>query len=348
MKKIYSFVIVFFIALAVQAQLVLNENFAGYANGNLSGQGRWLSENTGNEVVVNNINPLIYSTYSCGGQYITIDNVSGKDPYKPFAAKIQTNASKTVFMSFVVRINDVVSNTGFLTLVLRDTTSLTPDVPCRFYVQKEYSPSNDIQFGIAVGSGAASFTTTDGKWAKGATYLIVIRYDIVNGGADQAYLWVNPSTALEPSPGASNTFSFALSTSGEVSYGTQWNALQIFQSGSNTPKGDFDAFRVAEGATSALAWEYLSPASVPLPAQQNNRFMLLPNPVKNVLTIQHPMVVADGHIQILNVHGMLLKDKRLPANAINSTIDLSDFASGLYYIVFKSGSDVFAQKVLKQ
>ena len=73
-----------------------------------------------------------------------------------------------------------------------------------------------------------------------------------------------------------------------------------------------------------------------------------PNPVKNALMIQHPKVTTDGHIQIVSANGQMLKDIRLAANAVISNVDMSGFASGLYHIVFKSGSDVFSKTVLKQ
>ncbi|OQP57682.1 hypothetical protein A3860_08605 [Niastella vici] len=347
MKKMYSFVMVSFIALTVHAQLVLNENFTGYTNGALKGQGRWGEENTGSQVVVNDARPLLYTTYSCGGQYITTDHVDGKDPYKPFSAKIQTTTSKTVFTSFVIRVNEVMSNIGFFYLVLRDTTALTPNIACRFFVQQEPGASKEIQFGIAVGIGNAAFTTTDARYNTGNTYLIVIRYDIVNDGPDKAFLWVNPSTVAEPAPGSKCTASFALSTTGEVPYGPQWNALQLFQSGMYTPAADLDAFRVAEGTTSSVAWDYLGIQTAALPGERTD-FGLSPNPVLSKLKIEYPQVATDGHVQILNVQGMLMKDLWLPANTNASTIDMSSFASGLYFVLFHNGSTVVVKKVLKQ
>jgi hypothetical protein len=348
MKKIYSFVMVSFIALTAPAQLVLNENFTGYLNGNLAGQGKWRSENTGNEVMVNNGSPLTYSTYSCGGSYIHTDHIDGKDAYKPFSTKIVTTSSKTVYMSFVVRINEVISNTGFFYLVLRDTSALTPNIACRFFVQKEPGTGNEIQFGIAVGSGEASYTSTAGSWREGSTYLIVIRYDIVNDGDDRAYLWVDPATTSEPAVNAGNTPSFTVSSTGEVNYGREWNALQVFQSGKYTPAGDLDAFRVAEGATSAIAWNYLgiatAPTPPPLPVEVS--FRLSPNPVTNMLEIQYPPM-ADGHIQIIGPTGKLVKDLRIPANTAISTINMSSMASGVYYVLFFYGPYMSVKKVLK-
>jgi len=347
MKKMYSFVMVSFIALTVHAQLVLNENFTGYTNGPLKGQGRWGEDNTGSQVVVNDARPLMYSTYSCGAQYITTDHIDGKDPYKPFSAKIRTTDNKTVFTSFVVRVNEVMSNTGFFYLVLRDTTALTPNIACRFFVQKEPGAGNEIQFGIAVGTGSASFTTTDARYTSGNTYLILMRYDIVNGGADKAFLWVNPSTVAEPATGAACNASFAVSTSGEVPYGPEWNALQVFQSGIYTPAADLDAFRVAEGTTSAIAWDYLGIQTAAAPNVRTS-FGLSPNPVLSKLKVEYPQVEIDCHIRVFNVQGMLMKELRLPANSSVSTIDMSGFAGGLYYVLYQNGATEVVKKVLKQ
>jgi hypothetical protein len=347
MKKIYFFIMVSLIALTVHAQLVMNENFTDCANGNLNGQKRWESFNTGNDVIVSNVSPLAYSTY-CGGKYISIKSISGKDPHKPFSAPVKTTANKTIFLRFAVRVNEVNENYGPITLVLRDSNSLTPYIPCRFYTHEEAGPSQKLQFGIAAGSDDASFTTTAGSWVKGNTYLIVIRYDIVTDGPDRAYLWVNPSTAAEPITSASNTASFALSTTGELPYGPEWNVLQLFQSGINAPDADFDEFQVAEGATSPIAWSYLPPIDLPIAASQNFGISLWPNPVSHILTIQYPKVVNEGHIQILSAYGTLIKDLRLPATAATSTIDVSGFASGLYHVVFISDSRVYTKRFLKQ
>ena len=444
MKKVYSFVMVSIIALTANAQLVINENFTGYntntvpaGSNNLAGQGGWVSKGSGSNVTVSATTPLIYSTYTSGSQYINVASTNGIDPWKPFSQHILTNTSKTVFMSFLVRVTDVAQNVGSAySIALRDSNSA--NIPCRFFIQEENGASNDIQFGIAVGSGGPSYTTTAGSWAKGTTYLIVIRYDIINGSTDKAYLWVNPSTSTEPTIGAVNTSSFALSTTNEVAYGSEWNVLEIFQSdNSDSPDAAYDAFRVATGTTSAFAWGNLSPAGSSLPviltsfnasddglstkliwnvaeetnfasyviekstdgrsftaigtvkatnqkaysftdgqATSDNSFYRLkmvdidggfkysyivsiksklnanislsPNPVKNNLMIQHPKVITEGHIQVISANGQLLKDVKLATNAVISNVDMSGFTSGLYHIVFKSGSDMFSKTVIKQ
>jgi hypothetical protein len=75
---------------------------------------------------------------------------------------------------------------------------------------------------------------------------------------------------------------------------------------------------------------------------------LSPNPVKNMLMVQHPKAGEGAHIQIVSAAGQTLKDIRLSANAVISNVDLSGYTSGLYHVVFRNGSEVFSKTVLKQ
>jgi hypothetical protein len=87
---------------------------------------------------------------------------------------------------------------------------------------------------------------------------------------------------------------------------------------------------------------------VSLKSKLSTNISLSPNPVRNTLMVQHPKAGEGSHIQIISAAGQTLKDIRLSANAVISYADLSGFTSGLYHIVFKSGSEVFSKTVLKQ
>jgi hypothetical protein len=87
---------------------------------------------------------------------------------------------------------------------------------------------------------------------------------------------------------------------------------------------------------------------ISIKSKLSTNISLSPNPVKNVLMIQHPKVVSEGHIQIVSVSGQLLRDVRLAANAVISNVDMSGFTSGLYHVVFRSGADMFSKTVIKQ
>jgi hypothetical protein len=445
MKKVYSFVMMTAIAMTVNAQLVIRENFTGYTSGPLSNQGGWVQKGTGTDVQVSTGSPLIKANYTSGSQYITVGTTDGTDPWKPFSAPITTGSDKTIFMSFLVRVTFAEESNAnpapAYSVALRDTTSANlANIPCKFYVANQQGTGNtNIQFGIALGTSSPVYTNP--VFTYGSTYLIVIRYDIVTGGSnnDRAYLWVDPSTASEPSTttATGNTGAQQLN-SGEAGYGSSLQALQIFQSSASaSPNAAFDAFLVAEGATSTLAWGNLSPAGAPLPviltsfnaaddglstkliwnvteenafasyviekstdgrtfkaigtikatsqktysftdgsnsdnssyyrlkmvdldgafkysyivsikSKLNANISLSPNPVKNNLMIQHPKVITEGHIQVISANGQLLKDVKLATNAVISNVDMSGFTSGLYHIVFKSGSEMFNKTVIKQ
>ena len=441
MKKVYTFVMVSIIALTANAQLVFNETFSGYTvNANLTGQGSWATGgSTGTDVKVFNTTPLTYSGYASGTEYVTTTGSSGIDPQKTFLGSIPTNANQFIYMSFVVRVNSIASTgnfgNGYHSVCLQNTSNT--NYPARFYIDR--NSSNKVRFGIAVGDESPDWTDNNAfNFNLNQTYLIVIRYDVVNGNNnDNAYLWVNPSLVSPPTTASANASH--TSSTGEVSYGTTLNALKINQVnlGYATANASFDAFKVAYGSSTSIAWTNLAPAGGSLPvvltsfnaddeglstkliwnvteenafasyviekstdgrsfnaigtvkatnqkaysftdgatsdnnsyyrlkmvdidgafkysyivsikSKLNANISLSPNPVKNNLMIQHPKVITEGHIQVISANGQLLKDVKLATNAVISNVDMSGFTSGLYHVVFRSGSDMFSKTVIKQ
>lgn len=433
MKKIYSLIMVSAIALTSKAQFVINENFTGYTNP-LGTQNGWVQNGTGSDVQINNFNPLIMAGYQSGGNYMSVASVNGTDPHKPFSVNLDPSTAQTIYMSFVIRVADAPQfNEGpDYSIALANTTAGV--FPAQFFVGERNGASTAIEFGVSVGGANADYTSIG--FSYGTTYLIVMRYDVVPGaGNDDVYLWVNPSLIAEPSI---DTADVSQQNTTEAAYGSLLNALKVSQSDDNdSPDADYDGFRVAAGATSAVAWTTLSPAGAPLPVRLTNfnaneeglstqliwntaeeagiisyviekstdgrtfnaigtvkaanlktysftdlqpastnsfyrlkmvetdgtyklsyiisiksrlttNISLSPNPVKNVLMIHHPKVSTNGHIQILSAKGQLLKDIRLSANTVISNVDMSSFTSGLYHIVYKSGSNMYTKTVIKQ
>jgi hypothetical protein len=87
---------------------------------------------------------------------------------------------------------------------------------------------------------------------------------------------------------------------------------------------------------------------VSLKSKLSLNISLSPNPVRSTLLIQHPKVGTEAHIEIVNNGGQLIKDIRIPASAVLTSIDMNGLATGLYHVVFKNGTDVFSKMVLKQ
>lgn len=268
MKKIYSFLMASAIALTANAQMVFNENFSGYTDGDLGTQGSWVTTTGTPDVQVASASPLIYPGYQSGTQYVTVSAVDGKDPHKAFSTAISTSTDVTVFMSFVVRVNSASEASNQSTYSLALYNSADPTLPLRFYISGESATSNEIRFGILAGNNNNAnnivWTPTTSSYTTGTTYLIVIRYDISTGpNNDDVYLWVNPDLSTEPN--GNSVASYLNGT--EANFGNTLNALAIFQNGTTSPVAAFDAFRVAHGTSSALAWSNLAPAGAPLPVK---------------------------------------------------------------------------------
>lgn len=80
---------------------------------------------------------------------------------------------------------------------------------------------------------------------------------------DNAWLWVNPSLSSEATTASANA---SILGAIEVDFGSQLTALEVSQSSNqNSLDAAYDAFRVANGSTSAAAWTNLSPAGATLP-----------------------------------------------------------------------------------
>lgn len=68
-----------------------------------------------------------------------------------------------------------------------------------------------------------------------------------------------------------------------------------------------------------------------------------PNPVTSALSIEAPL---NSTIEILNLQGQIINS--LSANAGNTTIDVSAFPTGMYFVEIKSKSGVGVRKFVKE
>ena len=77
-----------------------------------------------------------------------------------------------------------------------------------------------------------------------------------------------------------------------------------------------------------------------------NNILLLPNPVKDVLTIQLESAVIKGRIKLLSVGGNLIFNKEIDGMS-KITVNMSSFASGFYMLIIDNGETVKKFKVVK-
>ena len=267
MKKIYSLLMASAIALTANSQTLI-EQFS-YAPGNLGTNGSWVPTGSGMDVQISDANPLTYPNYTSGTQYAHVFNENGIDPFKTFTG-ISNSSNFTLYMSFVVRVSSAVATNGSPEYSLALFNTADADRPVRFYIASEPGNTNAIRFGVLTGqsnnvSNVAWTTTT---FTAGQTHLIVIRYDNVTGNNnDDAYMWVDlnlASPTAEPSTASANA---TLLNATEANYGSVLNAIELQQASANSPLADYDAIRIASGATSNIAWINLAPAGAPLPVR---------------------------------------------------------------------------------
>jgi hypothetical protein len=73
-----------------------------------------------------------------------------------------------------------------------------------------------------------------------------------------------------------------------------------------------------------------------------------PNPVRDRMIVQHPKAIAGTRLQIVNLTGQVMKDIQVPANAVVTPVEVAGLSNGTYYIVFRSGSESYSQRITKQ
>ncbi len=84
----------------------------------------------------------------------------------------------------------------------------------------------------------------------------------------------------------------------------------------------------------------VNPASI---NELNNNFEIYPNPSTGIYSLEFSEELKDAEIQITDISG-----KTIYQNTISSTIDISENASGIYFIAIKSNDKVFNTKLIIQ
>lgn len=266
MKKVYSLIIACTIAISANSQTLV-EQFS-YQPGNLGTNGSWVPSGSGMDVQIQDANPLIYPNYTSGTQYAHVSNESGIDPFKTFTG-IPNNSNFTLYMSFVVRVSSAVATNGSPEYSLALFNTADADRPLRFYIASDPGNTNAIRFGLLAGqsTNVNNVAWSNNTYAAGQTHLIVIRYDnsTASGNQDDAWMWVDLNLASPTNEPATASANATLLDANEANYGSVLNAVEFQQNSANSPLADYDAIRIASGATSAIAWINLSPAGAPLP-----------------------------------------------------------------------------------
>lgn len=194
--RLFILVGLLFFSFTSFAQLLV-ENFD--FSGNLTANG-WSAHNAGgtNAIAASGAG-LTYAGYGGSG----IGNAaslttSGEDVNRALAVN---QVSGSVYTAFLINVS-AAQNTGDYLFHLSTGPQNTSSYVGRVFIKNSGS---NFQFGLAMTTGTVSYTS--GTYNFGETYLVVLKYTIVSGAAnDQVALFINPALSAEPvSPNLSAT-----------------------------------------------------------------------------------------------------------------------------------------------
>ncbi|RXR24617.1 T9SS type A sorting domain-containing protein [Flavobacterium stagni] len=212
MKKIYF--LSFLLTCAFANAQLLTDDFNYADNALLTANGWTAHSGTGtNSIDVGASNGLLYTGYNTlAGNAAQLDN-TGEDVNKTFSAPVTTGS---IYYSFLVKINTAVD--GYFAHLGSGTTFVGK------VFTKPSTTTGKVNFGIA-NSNTASYSTTD--FDLGATYLIIVKYDVSTTGA--LSLWVK-SSGVPATEAAAGTADATASGSGSATVGgfylRQYSATQ--------------------------------------------------------------------------------------------------------------------------
>jgi hypothetical protein len=214
--------------------IFLEENF-NYTAGELLTANGWTAHSgAGSNPAIVGSTGLTYAGYppSSGLSGETVFSGPAEDVHRTFP--VQTNGA--VYASFLFNAMSLPNTTADY-LIHFGPDPIGTDLKGRFFIQKDND--GNLRFGLTKAAAATGAVWTDYVYAQNTTYLIVIKYVINSGTAnDEVYMWVNPAIgATEPTPQL--TASDATGTDA-----ANIGSIAIRQ-GTNTPLALIDGIRVS-------------------------------------------------------------------------------------------------------
>lgn len=252
MKKIFTFLLAFMVYsnyTTLTAQIIFADDFSTYNNAALSGQGSWTNSSStwgqgGSGTATVSATALSYTGYGSFSKSSSFAN--GESPGVPFSGTAITSGS--VYIAFLVKFSTVPTTTTVTQgqfIRLKDKSG-SFSVPGRICVNS--SASGNFKFSVTKNAT----TVTSGTYAVSGTHLVVLKYTVNAGTADDVVsVFINPTDfAVEPSATLSESsgndlFTTTNQVQGFLVYGS-------FDSG-GTPSGQIGGVRVSS------SWSALFP-----------------------------------------------------------------------------------------
>ena len=214
--------------------IFLEENF-NYTAGELLTANGWTAHSAaGTQPAIVGSTGLTYAGYppSSGLSGETVFSGPAEDVHRTFP--VQANGA--VYASFLFNAISLPNTTADY-LIHFGSDPIGTDFKGRFFTQKDND--GNLRFGLTKAAAVTGAVWTDYVYAQNTTYLIVIKYVINSGTAnDEVYMWVNPAIgATEPTPQliASDATGTDAANIGSIA----------IRQGTNTPLALIDGIRVS-------------------------------------------------------------------------------------------------------
>ncbi len=235
----------------INPNLLLEENF-NYPAGNLLTNHGWTAHSgAGTQPMIVGSTGLTYPNYpsASGNSAQTVFAGSAEDIHRTFTAQ----TSGEVYMSALINISTA-STTGDYVLHL-GASPIGTDFKGRLFVQRD--AANNIRFGITKAGAVASAVWTNYIYSYDTTYLILMKYTLIPGTAnDEVKLWINPDFS-GGEPGG-----FLSAVPSETDVGSSGIGSIAIRQGTNTPICKIDGIRVATSWTALWAIGALDPTII--------------------------------------------------------------------------------------
>lgn len=315
-KISYLLLAFLFATTTATAEVLLNENF-DYEAGDLYNQGGWVKFGTQVEKPIQVINNnLTFSNYQSEaiGKMIKADcegsHTGNQDLHKAFTAK----TSGTLYLSALVSIQKVLGDQFFLCFDGATNTSAIADGKStsnywRLFVSQGTTETK-FKFGLGKNKTASTITTTE-EYDLNTTYLIILKYEFVEGATNDNFsLFINQIDATEPTPTiTTNTGTDATATINGNTKDFGIGGVAIMQNGSETkpttPSFTIDAIRVA------TTWDELFPSATSDPDPEPD-----PEPTKPAISAPariefgstYYVLTGESYDVTVNIKGTDLED----------------------------------------
>ncbi|MBS4015751.1 MAG: T9SS type A sorting domain-containing protein [Candidatus Latescibacteria bacterium] len=252
-KKTKLLVLVMLLTLSTTAfgVLLMEENFNYTAGTALTATGNWTAHSgAGANAILVTTPGLTYSGYVASGigEAAKIDT-AGEDVNRTFTSQ----TSGTVYVSFMVKV-DTAKIAGDYFLHFSSNPLSTSYFNGRVFAKKD--GSDNIAFGL--GRNREDTTFTDYSYALNTTYLFILKYEIVDGAAnDIASLFILTSGIPTSEPGTPTIGPLQPTTGTDVS---NIGSIALRQgTAANAPRVIVDGIRIGQ------TWNDLFPTSNNLP-----------------------------------------------------------------------------------